>query len=132
MLYEKPLKKSYLLNFQTKHTSNLNFLIQNKNEYNQYQTNSHYFNEYNPVVSRGVKGKEKGVFSKKQLLILFDLLGDDKLMDRIDYSKYNKFDAVVGMLQAVSGKGKDSFVEQLKHVRHEGLNSFTNEAQLTN
>ena len=104
--------------------------IQNKNEYNQYQTISHYFNEYNQGVSSGVKGKEKGVFSKKQLLILFDLLAENKIIDRIDYSRPNKFEPIADMLQAVSAKSKDSFVEQLKDVRINGLYSFKNIGEL--
>ena len=107
---------------------------QNKNEYkyNHYQTNSHYFNEYNNVQSsvNGVKGKEKGVFSKKQLLILFDLLSENNIIDKIDYSKPNKFESIATMLQAVTGKSKDSIMEQLKDTRRDGLYSFQNIGEL--
>ena len=107
-------------------------LIQQKHEYNQYQTNSHYFNEYTTVqaAANGVKGKEKGVFSKKQLLIFFDLLAESKAVDKIDYSKPNKFDGIAAMLRAVSGKSKDSILEQLKDSRNNGLYSFENEGEL--
>ena len=106
------------------------FLIQNKNEFNRYQTNSHYFNEFNQVVSSGISGKEKGVFSKKQLLILFDLLAENNLIERIDFSKVNKFDSIASLLQAISSKSKESIVEQLKDVNHKGLYSFRNISEL--
>lgn len=107
-------------------------LIQQKREYNHYQTSSHYFNEYTTIqaVANGAKGKEKGVFSKKQLLILFDLLAESKAVDKIDYSKPNKFDGIATMLRAVSGKSKDSILEQLKDTRTNGLYSFENEGEL--
>ncbi|WP_018615935.1 hypothetical protein [Segetibacter koreensis] len=108
-------------------------LIQQKNEYNHYQTSSHYFNDYTTTVqpdSTNVKGKEKGVFSKKQLLLFFDLIAESKAVDKIDYSKPNKFDGIATMLRAVSGKSKDSILEQLKDTRTNGLYSFRNEGEL--
>ena len=70
------------------------------------------------------------MFSKKQLLILFDLLAENKMIDQIDYGKHNKFDAVASMFQAVSAKSKESFVEQLKDVHNKGLYSFNNIGEL--
>jgi len=113
-----------------KDTTNLTLLIQNRNEFNQYQTSSHYFNEYNQVISNGIKGKEKGVFSKKQLLILFDLLAENKTLDPIDYSKPNKFDSIASVLHAISSKSKDSLIEQLKDAHNSGLYSFQNLGEL--
>lgn len=105
---------------------------QNKHEYNHYNTTSHYFNEYTTVQAsvNGIKGKEKGVFSKKQLLIFFDLLAESKSIDKIDYTKPNKFESIALMLQAVSGKSKDSIMEQLKDARNDGLYSFQNQGEL--
>ncbi len=111
-------------------TRNLTFLFQNKNEYNQYQTNSHYFNEYNQVISKNINGKEKGVFSKKQLLILFDLLAESSLIEKIDFSKVNKFDSIAVMLHAMSSKSNESIIEQLKEVGNRGLYSFNNLGEL--
>lgn len=107
-------------------------LIQNRNEYNHFQNSSHYFNDYNTVqtVADGIKGKEKGVFSKKQLLILFDLLAENDTIEKIDYTKPNKFDSVATVLQAVSGKSKDSILEQLKDTRSNGLYSFQSTGEL--
>lgn len=107
-------------------------LQQNKHEYNHYETSSHYFNEYTTVQAstNGIKGKEKGVFSKKQLLIFFDLLSESKAIDKIDYTKPNKFESIALMLQAVSGKSKESIMEQLKDTRNNGLYSFQNQGEL--
>ncbi len=69
----------------------------------------------------GKKEKVKGVFSKKQMLILFDLLAENGAIEKIDYSKPNRFDSMATMLQAVSGKSKESIMEQLKDTRSNGL-----------
>ncbi len=92
----------------------------------------HYKNEFNiaPAPNNQTKGKEKGVFSKKQLLIFFDLLAESKSIEKIDYSKPNKFESIAEMLQALSGKGKDSFIEQLKDSRNNGLYEFHNKGEL--
>ncbi len=111
-------------------TRNLTFLVQNKNEYNQYHTSSHYFNEFTQVISIGANGKEKGVFSKKQLLILFDLLSENKLMARIDFTKINKFDSIANLLHAISAKSKESFIDQLRDARNDGLYSFKSIGEL--
>lgn len=52
------------------------------------------------------------------------------MIDQIDYGKPNKFEAIAGMLQAVSAKSKDSFIEQLKDVHNDGLYSFKNIGEL--
>ncbi len=109
---------------------NFSFLIQNKNEFNQYQTNSHYFSEYNQVISKNINGKEKGVFSKKQLLILFDLLAENNLIERIDFSKVNKFDSVASLLQAISSKSKESIIGKLNDSRNKGIYSCDNLGEL--
>lgn len=107
-------------------------LVQNRNEYNHFENSSHFFNEYNTVqtVAGGIKGKEKGVFSKKQLLIFFDLLSECNVIDKIDYAKPNRFDNIAVMLQAISGKSKDSILAQLKDTRSDGLYSFQNIGEL--
>lgn len=107
-------------------------LIHNRNAYNYIQNSSHYFNEYQTIQTKvdGMKGKEKGVFSKKQLLILLDILAENGTIERIDYSKPNKFEAVATMLQAISGKSKDSILEEMKDIRNDGLYSFQSEGEL--
>ncbi len=101
-------------------------ILQTRNEFSNYHNNNHYFNEYttfNPV-SAGIKGKEKGVFSKKQILILFDLLAETSKLEKIDFTRPNKFDSIAGFLYAVTGKSKDSWIEQLKDCRSKGLYEF--------
>ncbi|WP_439516800.1 hypothetical protein [Sediminibacterium sp.] len=107
-------------------------LIQKRTAYSYIQNSSHYFNDYSTIqtIPNSIKGKEKGVFSKKQLLILLDILAENGAIEKIDYSKLNKFDAVATMLQAISGKSKDSILEQLKDTRNNGLYSFQNPAEL--
>lgn len=127
----KAIEQIISINFLDKAENKLT-LIQNRNEYNHFQNSSHYFNDYNTVqtVGDGIKGKEKGVFSKKQWLILFDLLVENGAIEKIDYSKPNKFDSVVTVLQAVSGKSKDSILEQLEDTRNNGLYSFQSTGEL--
>ncbi len=118
---------SFLLKDDALHLTLLN---QTTIEYSQYQTITHNFNDYHQQSTNSIKGKEKGVFSKRQLLILFDLLAENKMIDIIDYSKKNKFDAVATMLQAVSGKSKDSIIDQLKHVNNNGVYSYKDVGEL--
>jgi hypothetical protein len=106
-------------------------ILQTRNEFNSYYTNTHYFNEYttvNPAIT-GIKGKGKGVFSKKQILILFDLLSETGKLEKIDFTRPNKFDSIADLLSAVTGKSKDSWVEQLKDGRNKGLYEFRNEGE---
>lgn len=118
-------------NFLTKSENRL-ALIQNRNTYSYIQNNCHYFNDFSSIqaMSNGIKGKEKGVFSKKQLLILLDILAENGAIEKIDYSKPNKFDAIATMLQAISGKSKDSIWEEMKDIRSKGLYSFQNKGEL--
>jgi hypothetical protein len=106
-------------------------ILQTRNEFNSYHTNTHYFNDYTTVnpVSAGIKGKEKGVFSKKQILILFDLLAETGKLEKIDFTRPNKFDSIAKLLCAITGKSKDSWVEQLKDGRNKGLYEFKNDGE---
>ncbi len=106
-------------------------ILQTRNEFNSYHNNNHYFNEYTTVnpVSAGIKGKEKGVFSKKQILFLFDLLAETGKLEKIDFTRPNKFDSIAELLCAITGKSKDSWIEQLKDGRNKGLYEFKNEGE---
>lgn len=106
-------------------------ILQTRNEFNSYNSNIHYFNEYitvNPATT-GIKGKEKGVFSKKQILILFDLFAETGKIEKMDFTRPNKFDSIADLLCAISGKSKDSWIEQLKDGRNKGLYEFKNEGE---
>lgn len=106
-------------------------ILQTRNEFNSYHNNNHYFNEYTTVnpATTGIKGKEKGVFSKKQILILFDLLAETAKVEKIDFTRPNKFDLIAELLFAITGKSKDSWIEQLKDGRNKGLYEFKNEGE---
>jgi len=107
---------------------------QQNNTYHEYnnQHNTFNHNEINiqPVLKDGAKGKEKGIFSKKQILILFDLLADGGKMERIDFSKPGKFSDIADLLHAITSKAKDSFVEELNDYRHKKLYEFNTEGEL--
>jgi hypothetical protein len=105
-------------------------ILQTRNEFNSYHNNNHYFNEYTTVnPAAGIKGKEKGVFSKKQILILFDLLSETGKLEKIDFTRPNKFDSIAELLCAITGKSKDSWIEQLKDCRNKGLYEFRSEGE---
>jgi hypothetical protein len=106
-------------------------ILQTRNEFNSYHNNNQYFNEYRTVnpPTTGIRGKEKGVFSKKQILILFDLLAETGKMEKIDFTRPNKFDSIAELLFAITGKGKDSWIEQLKDCRNKELYKYKNEGE---
>lgn len=106
-------------------------ILQSRSEFNSYHNNNHYFNEYTTVnpATTGIKGKEKGVLSKKQILILFDLLAETGKLERIDFTRPNKFDSIAELLFAITRKGKDSWIEQLKDGRNKGLYDFKNDGE---
>jgi hypothetical protein len=106
-------------------------IVQTKNEYTSYHNSHHYFNEFTTVQAsaNGIKGKEKGVFSKRQVLIFFDLLAEGGKMERIDFTKPNKFDSIAALMFALTGKSKESWIEQLKDYRNKGLYEFQNEGE---
>lgn len=106
-------------------------LVQHRNEYKSYNNSTHYFNEYNTVqTAAGIKGKEKGVFSKRQILILFDLLAETSKLEKIDFSKPNRFDAIADLLVAITGKSKESWIEELKDWRNKELYAHKDEGEL--
>lgn len=110
-------------------------LVQNRQEYNVYNNTCHYFTEHNTINhsgSAGIKGKEKDVFSKKQILIWLDLQADLGKMDRIDYSKPNKFENIAIMLQAINGKTKESWKEELGKYKDKGLYHYRDSGELKN
>jgi hypothetical protein len=86
-------------------------IVQNRMVYTVNNNTCHNFTEHNTIIHSGtvgIKGKEKDVFSKKQILIWLDLQADLCKMERIDFTKPNKFEAIAGLLQAINGKSKES------------------------
>jgi len=74
-------------------------------------------------------GKVKGVFSKKQMLILFDLLTQVAHLEKIDLSKPNKYEAIADLFFAITGKSQSSWLQELKHYKHKDLYNFHTEGQ---
>jgi hypothetical protein len=66
-------------------------------------------------------GKEKGVFSKKQVLIFFDLLYGPTSRNRFPFEKPEKLPAIAAFFQALTGKGIDTWLETLKDYRSNDL-----------
>jgi hypothetical protein len=107
-------------------------ILQTRNEFNSYHNITHYFNEYTTVhnATNGIKGKQKGVFSKKQILIFFDLLSETGKVEKIDFTRPNKFDSIADLLCAITNKCKESWIDQLKDCRNKGLYESRNEGEL--
>ena len=77
-----------------------------------------------PAGKAGIKGREKGVFSKKQILIMFDLLSGPGGLEKIDLTRPNKFDGIAALLHAITGKAKESFLQELNDHRNNGLYAY--------
>ncbi len=93
-------------------------------QYNDNRTNNQYNSQVNiqPVLREGATGKTKAVFSKRQLLMFFDLLSKQTTpLEKIDFTKPARFDALAGLLHAISGKSKASIIEELNDYRTKGL-----------
>jgi hypothetical protein len=82
------------------------------------------------IIKEGTKGKEKGVFSKKQILILFDLLSQTAKIEQIDLHKVNKFDAVAQLMQALTSKAKESWLAELNDYRNKDLYGYHTQGEL--
>jgi hypothetical protein len=110
----------------TENTIAIQYNDNRTNQYNDNSTNNQYNSQIimQPVLREGAKGKEKGVFSKKQLLMFFDLLSETNAIERIDFSKPTKFDDIAALFYALSGKAANSFKEELDDHRHKGLYQF--------
>jgi hypothetical protein len=93
---------------------------------NQYNDN-HTDIQFNSQVTlqsnlhEGAQGKEKGVFSKKQLLLFFDLLSENAGLERIDFQKPTKFQGISELFHAISGKSASSFKGELDDHRNKSL-----------
>jgi hypothetical protein len=96
---------------------------QKEENYYAHQHNTYSATQVNiqPAIKAGAQGKDSGIFSKKQVLILFDLLSAFKDFDAIDYTQPTKFDKVADLLHALTGKSKLSIREELNNYRPKGL-----------
>ncbi|MCS3797850.1 hypothetical protein [Niastella sp. OAS944] len=106
--------------------------IQNRLEQKVYNNTCHYFTEYNGTALPGtndIKGKQAGVLSKKQILILLDLLADKKCIERIDYENSNKFKVEAELLHGLNGKSKSTWEEELNNYKNKGIYSYKGEGE---
>ena len=83
-----------------------------------------------PAIKSGAQGKESGIFSKKQVLILFDLLSTFKDFDKIDYTRPAKFDGYADLLHALTGKSKLSILEELNNYHDKELYKWQTQGEL--
>ena len=85
---------------------------------------------FKPAIKAGAQGKDSGIFSKKQVLILFDLLSAFKDFDSIDYSKPATFEKYAELLHALTGKSKLSIHDALKDHHNHGLYEWHSQGEL--
>jgi hypothetical protein len=107
--------------------------IQNRLEQKVYNNTCHYFTEYNGNVLSGtneLKGKQAGVLSKKQILILFDLLANELDIKGVDYSNSNKFEREAELFHALNGKSKSSWEEELNNYKNKGIYYYNGKGEL--
>jgi len=102
-----------------------NYFAHQHNTYSATQIN------IQPAIKAGAQGKDRGIFSKKQVLILFDLLSAFKDFDTIDYTRPNKFESYADLLHALTGKSKLSILEELNNYRHKGLYEWHTQGELS-
>jgi hypothetical protein len=105
-----------------------NVFVQVKHNHQTINNTLYHQLNFQSVIQQGatpiketLTGKEKGVFSKKQVLIFFDMLHQAGELERIDLSKPNKFDGIGQFFQALTGKGKETWLETLREYRNKDL-----------
>jgi hypothetical protein len=111
---------------KTQPETTVNIQLNQKEEHHHLHLDQHahqHNNQFNTVtvIKEGQQGKESGVFSKKQILILFDLLGTGGNFGSINYQNPNKFEAYADLLRAITGKSKQSIKEELHDYRTKSL-----------
>jgi len=105
---------------------------QKEENYFAYQHNAYSATQINiqHAIKAGAQGKDSGIFSKKQVLILFDLLSAFKDFDSIDYTNPTKFEKYAELLHALTGKGKLSIHNELKDYHNHGLYEWHTQGEL--
>lgn len=112
---------------------NLHLEIHQNNQYN----TSHSKNELHihPTIKEDAppqqppkaQGKEEGVFSKRQILIILDLLAKAKLIEPISLNRPNKFPAIAELLHAITGHKESSWKQALDDYRNKDLYAYQSE-----
>lgn len=98
--------------------------VQNINNDIKFESTTNNTEYHHHSAKSGAQGKEAGVFSKLQILILFDLLYEAADIEKIDLAKPNKFDGVAELFRALNGKTKESWLQELKDHQKNGLYAF--------
>jgi hypothetical protein len=74
-----------------------------------------------PVVADGAKGKEKGVYSKRQMLIYFDLLHAAYGVERLKIENRNCHYNIARFLHEATGRPQSAWLDELRSYRNRGL-----------
>jgi hypothetical protein len=91
----------------------------------------HQIMEATPAAPENLRGKQKNIFSKKQVLILFDLLSQSQnKLEHIDLRKPNKFPEFAIFLQALTGKSQETWIEELRDYRNGELYTHNSKGEL--
>lgn len=133
----------------TPETANILVQVQHDHNTNNYNHTSYSHNELiiNPVIKEEVpakgssaqpspvntamQGKVKDVFSKRQVLILFDLLSQSAKTEPFDLRNANKHASFAKFLFALTGKSKETWLEELKNYRNKDLYAFRDAGELS-
>lgn len=105
---------------------------QTNNQFNTYRNESlieinHHHNvsftkvNNQSIVKEGASGKEKDVLSKRQWMILFDLISaTTSMFKKLDLSTHAKVEKAATLLHTLSGKDKTTFIKELNHYKNNG------------
>jgi hypothetical protein len=121
---------------ETPPSSNILVQVKNDHQHHNYHNTSvsHHINtivkEQAPAKDT-TRGKESGVFSKKQILIFFDLLARSGIIERIDLQKSGKTVALAKLLTAITGKSMDSWLAELKDYKTKDLYEYHTSGERT-
>lgn len=134
---DKLIRKKEFLN-TAGNTPNFNnaFNIQLKNYTLQPIAFTQLQNQNTPAQQTETKdalpGKEKGILSKKQVLIYHDLLSQSSKQDRLDIGNPNKHEKIAGLLHALTGKTQTTWLKELDRYRNKGLYDCDSDNELKN
>jgi hypothetical protein len=113
--------------------ANIHFEIQQNHQHNTTLAKNEF--HVHPVIKEQApappptKGKEKDIFSKKQILILFDLLAKTRIIEPIDFRNPAKFEAIAHLLRAITGKGDDTWLAELNDYRNKDLYAWHSDGE---
>jgi hypothetical protein len=118
----KGFSPAYLLQINKQTNSQFNtYHNESFAEINHHHNESFTMVNNQPIVKEGAKGKEKDVLSKRQWIILLDLISvTTPMFKKPDLSTYAKVEKAAILLHALSGKDKTTFIKELNHYKNNG------------